>query len=66
MGAFASHEGYALREVREKLGMKVTDGRQKLFRLSASPEIGMEFCRVYGLENDGPVRIDPEEIQDGH
>lgn len=60
-----SYEQCAIREVREELGLDPAEGLQKLFKLGARPDTGMEFCMVYRLEHTGPLRLNPKEVQDG-
>ena len=67
-GHVDSGEAYldcARREIGEELGI-VADGElQKLFKLPASADTGFEHCMVYRYRYDGPLDLDPDEIDDG-
>ena len=67
-GHVDSGEAYidcARREIREELGIDARHDLQELFKLPASKETGFEHCMVYRYLHDGPLRLDPDEIDDG-
>ncbi len=60
-----TYEACARREVGEELGIPLPIPPQALFKLSASPETGHEFCWVYRAEHDGPFILQPSEVRGG-
>jgi isopentenyldiphosphate isomerase len=67
-GHLAPGEDYdacAVREVREELGVELGRPPQRLFKLPAGPETGMEFVWIYRAEAEGPFVLQPEEISEG-
>ncbi|MEI7730567.1 MAG: SlyX family protein [Verrucomicrobiota bacterium] len=67
-GHLASGEDYdtaARREVREEIGLELTECPERLFKINACPDTGMEFVWVYRSESEGPFRLQPEEIETG-
>lgn len=54
----------ANREIKEELG--VTASLVPLFKLSATPELGMEFIQVYRCTHDGPFILNKDEIDEGN
>ncbi|HEY4415579.1 MAG TPA: NUDIX domain-containing protein [Verrucomicrobiae bacterium] len=55
----------AVRELREEIGLVVTQPLKRLFKLDARKETGWEFCWIYYCENEGPFVLHPEEIETG-
>lgn len=55
----------ARREIGEELGISSDQPLQELFKLPASALTGNEHCVVYRCDFDGPMVLDPEEIDDG-
>jgi len=55
----------ALREIHEELGIAVVEPLEELFKLPASARTGYEHCMVYRCDFDGPLELDPDEIDDG-
>ena len=55
----------AVREIHEELGISVAEPLEELFKLPASARTGYEHCMVYRCDFDGPLELDPEEIDDG-
>jgi isopentenyldiphosphate isomerase len=55
----------ALRELREEIGLRLTQPPEKLFKINACPETGCEFCWIYRCTNEGPFVLQPEEIETG-
>ncbi|MFN0068019.1 MAG: NUDIX hydrolase [Limisphaerales bacterium] len=59
------YDACAVRELREELGVTPAEPPFRLFKLTACPETGWEFCWVYRAEAEGPFTLHPEEISDG-
>jgi len=55
----------ACRELGEELGIFVDQPLEELFKLPASMLTGNEHCVVYRYCFDGPLVLQPEEIDDG-
>ncbi len=55
----------ARREIGEELGLDGDVELEVLFKLPASAVTGFEHCTVYRAVHDGPLRLDPDEIDDG-
>ncbi|WP_349431742.1 NUDIX domain-containing protein [Methylomarinum sp. Ch1-1] len=55
----------AQREAEEELGILVADTLEALFKLTATPRLGMEFIQVYQCRHNGPFQLAAEEIDDG-
>jgi isopentenyl-diphosphate delta-isomerase type 1 len=60
-----TYDETTVRELREELGLSLNAPPQKLFKIDACAETDAEFVWVYRCENDGPFRLDPEEIETG-
>lgn len=58
-----SYDDCAPRELREELG--VWAELERLFKLTANPELGMEFIQVYRCQHNGPFELAAEEIDEG-
>ena len=58
-------EHAAIRELGEEIGVRLTTVPERWFRLNACVETGWEFVWVYRLRYDGPITVDPLEIQYG-
>jgi isopentenyldiphosphate isomerase len=59
------YDATAVRELREEIGLVVTQTPQRLFKIDARKETGWEFCWVYRCESEGPFTLHPEEIETG-
>ncbi|MFW5443804.1 MAG: NUDIX hydrolase [Methylococcaceae bacterium] len=55
----------AIRESEEELGIHIKDSLQSLFKLSPTPQLGMEFIHVYQCSHNGPFKLNSEEIDEG-
>ena len=55
----------AIRELREEIGLVIAQAPERLFKISARPETGFEFCWVYLCHHEGPFVLHPEEIESG-
>ena len=61
-----SYDDCARRELSEELGIACpTEGLERLFKLDASAMTGWEFIQVYRTVHDGPLRLNPDEIEEG-
>jgi len=60
-----SYDSCALREVREELGVTLTDVPRRLIKIDACPQTGEEFVWVYETNHEGPFTLHPEEIETG-
>ena len=59
------YDACAVRELREEIGLAVTQTPQRLFKIDARRETGWEFCWVYRCESEGPFVLHPDEIETG-
>ena len=55
----------AVREVREEIGLRLESPPRRLFKIDACSETDQEFVWVYRCETDGPLTLDPVEIERG-
>jgi isopentenyl-diphosphate delta-isomerase len=55
----------AVRELREEIGLIITQPPHRLFKVDACKETGWEFCWVYRCAHEGPFVLHPEEIETG-
>jgi isopentenyl-diphosphate Delta-isomerase len=60
-----AYDATAVREVREEIGLHLTQPPQRLFKLNACAETGWEFCWIYRCAGEGPFTLHPEEIETG-
>ena len=60
-----AYDACAVREVREEIGLHLTQTPQRLFKIDACQETGWEFCWIYRCENEGPFTLHPDEIETG-
>ena len=60
-----AYDAGAVREVREEIGLHLTQTPRRLFKLEACPETGWEFCWIYRCESEGPLTLHPDEIETG-
>jgi Isopentenyldiphosphate isomerase len=54
-----------VRELREEIGLQLTQVPRRLFKLAASSETDQEHVWVYRCEAEGPFQLHPEEIERG-
>ncbi len=59
------YDACAIRELKEELGWSPALPLQRLFKLNACGETGMEFVWIYRGEAEGPFELHPEEIERG-
>lgn len=55
-----SYDACAPRELAEELGINAA--LTALFKLTPTPELGMEFIQVYQCQHEGPFELAPDEI----
>lgn len=55
----------AHRELREELGISVTVGLDGLFKLTATPALGMKFIHVFKCCHAGPFNLAADEVDEG-
>ena len=60
-----TYDDCCVREIREEIGIRVIEMPKRLFKLSASPQTGMEFCWVYRLVTDLELELDYTEMETG-
>ncbi len=65
LDAGEDYDAAALRELGEEIGVRVPGPLERWFRIDACEETGWEFVWVYRLRYDGPITVDPLEIQYG-
>ena len=67
LDAGEDYDAAAVRELAEEIGIRLTPGEsaRRWFRLEACEQTGWEFVWVYRLHHDGPLTLDPSEIQYG-
>jgi len=56
----------AIRETKEELGINIAETLQFLFKLSPTPQLGMEFIQVYRCSHNGPFILNQDEIDEGN
>jgi isopentenyldiphosphate isomerase len=59
------YDACVVRELREEIGLEVSQVPRPLFKLAASPETDQEHVWVYCCEAEGPFRLHPDEIERG-
>jgi len=59
------YDACAVRELREEIGLTLTQAPHRLFKVDARKETGWEFCWVYRCESEGPFTLHPDEIESG-
>ncbi|PTY00541.1 NUDIX domain-containing protein [Opitutus sp. ER46] len=65
LDAGEAYDAAAVRELGEEIGVRGGVAPERWFRLEACAETGWEFVWVYRLRHDGPITVDPAEIQYG-
>src|SRR2546423_1573894 len=59
------YDACAVRELREEIGLNVSDCPRRVFKINACSETGQEFVWLYCCESEGPFTLHPEEIEHG-
>jgi isopentenyl-diphosphate delta-isomerase type 1 len=65
LDAGEDYDAAAVRELFEEIGVRVDAAPPRWFRLTPCLETSWEFVWVYQLRHDGPLTLDPAEIQYG-
>jgi isopentenyl-diphosphate delta-isomerase len=65
LDAGEDYDTAAIRELAEEIGITVSTAPERWFRINACVETGWEFVWVYRLRHDGPLTLEPKEIQYG-
>lgn len=65
LDAGETYDAAAVRELDEEIGVKVATAPERWFRVDSCFETGWEFVWVYRLRHDGPLTLEPKEIQYG-
>ena len=61
-----AYDDCAIREVREEIGLELKTTPERLFKLPASNETDQEHVWIYRCQAEGPFKLHPEEIEEGH
>ena len=59
------YDACAVRELREEIGLCLSEPPRRLFKLPASVETDQEHVWIYRCEAEGPFQLQPEEIERG-
>jgi len=59
------YDACAIRELREEIGLSLSQGPTRAFKIDACDNTGQEFVWVYRGEAEGPFTLHPEEIERG-
>lgn len=59
------YDSCSIRELREEIGLSISETPRRLFYIKACKETGMEFVWVYHTVAEGPFVLHPEEIESG-
>jgi isopentenyl-diphosphate delta-isomerase type 1 len=65
LDAGEDYDAAAVRELGEEIGVQAAAAPARWFRIHACAETAWEFVWVYRLRHDGPLTLEPEEIQYG-
>lgn len=60
-----AYDACAVREVREEIGLVLTQTPERLFKIDACRATGWEFCWIYRSASEGPFQLHPDEIETG-
>jgi isopentenyl-diphosphate delta-isomerase len=60
-----SYDACVVRELREEIGLEVSETPERLFKLPASQETDQEHVWIYRCRSDGPFQLNREEIDQG-
>jgi isopentenyl-diphosphate delta-isomerase type 1 len=61
-----NYDAAAVRELREEIGLSVSQPPKRLFKIDACEETDREFVWVYRCESEGPFQLNMEEIDRGN
>ena len=65
LDAGEDYDAAAVRELQEEIGIALLQAPARWWWIEACEETAQEFCWVYRLRHDGPLSLDPEEIERG-
>lgn len=65
LDAGEDYDAAALRELAEEIGVTPAEPPVRWLRFRACPETANEFTWVYRLRHDGPVTLNPAEVDSG-
>lgn len=60
-----SYDACAVRELREEIGLSLSEAPKRLFKMPASRETDQEHVWIYTCTAEGPFTLHPEEIERG-
>jgi isopentenyl-diphosphate Delta-isomerase len=55
----------AVRELREEIGLNLSDCPRRIFKIKACQQTGQEFVWLYQCQSEGPFTLHPDEIERG-
>jgi isopentenyldiphosphate isomerase len=59
------YDDCAVREVREEIGLLLSETPERVFKIDACRATGWEFCWIYRCQSEGPFVLHPDEIESG-
>jgi isopentenyldiphosphate isomerase len=59
------YDACAVRELREEIGLQLSEAPPRLFKLAACAETDQEHVWVYRCQAEGPFALHPDEIERG-
>ena len=65
LSAGEEYDACAIRELKEEIGLVPDSAPERLFKIAACVETGQEHVWVYRCRSDGPLSLDPNEIERG-
>src|SRR3569832_681309 len=60
-----TYDACAIRELREEIGLVLSEPPERLFKLPASEQSDQEHVWIYRCQAEGPFTLHPEEIERG-
>jgi isopentenyl-diphosphate Delta-isomerase len=60
-----TYDACAIRELREEIGLVLSEPPERLFKLPASQQTDQEHVWIYRSQAEGPFTLHPEEIERG-
>jgi isopentenyldiphosphate isomerase len=60
-----TYDECVIREAREEIGLSLQSLPERLFKIDACPDTGMEFVWIYRCSSEGPFELQPEEVDEG-
>ena len=65
LDAGEDYDTAAVRELKEEIGVAISQPPERWWRIEACEATAQEFCWVYRLRHDAPLVLDPEEVERG-